>query len=98
MTHSFHSPSYYHHRAVEQAVEKAGPGYTFLRPGSFANNLLFWAHTIKTMGMVAGPYPQSAQSLIHEADVAAVAVTVLTTDEHTGNNRMHLTSVTATIL
>jgi uncharacterized protein YbjT (DUF2867 family) len=79
-----HSPSYHHHRAIEQAVAGSGLAYTFLRPGSFANNLLFWAYTIKNMSMVAGPYPQSAQSLIHEADVADVAVTVLTTDGHAG--------------
>jgi uncharacterized protein YbjT (DUF2867 family) len=79
-----HSPSYHHHRAVEQAVEESGLEYTFLRPGSFANNLLFWSYAIKNMGMVAGPYPQSAQSLIHEVDVADAAVTVLTTDGHRG--------------
>lgn len=78
------SSSYHHHRAIEQAVEESGLEYTFLRPGSFANNLLFWSYTVKNMGMVAGPYPQSAQSLIHEADVADVAATILTTDGHGG--------------
>lgn len=73
------SPSYRHHRAIEQAVEASGIAYTFLRPGSFANNLRFWSHSIKTQRMVYGPYPQSAQALIHEADVAAVAVAALTT-------------------
>lgn len=78
------SPSYLHHRAIEQAVEASGIPYTFLRPGSFANNLRFWSHTIKTTRAVYGPYPQSAQALIHEADVAAVAVAALTTDRHKG--------------
>ncbi len=78
------SPSYHHHRAFEQAVEESGLASTFLRPGSFATNLLFWAHSIKTMGMVAGPYPQSAQSLIHEAEDPDVALTVMTTDGHAG--------------
>lgn len=78
------SPSYHHHRTIEQAVAGSGVAHTFLRPGSFANNLLFWAYTIKTMGMVAGPYPQSAQSLIHEADVADVAVAALTQEGHVG--------------
>ncbi len=78
------SPSYRHHRSVEQAVEESGISYTFLRPGSFANNLRFWAYTIKTAQAVYGPYPQSAQALIHEADVATVAVAVLTTDKHKG--------------
>ncbi len=78
------SPSYRHHRAIEQAVEASGIAYTFLRPGSFANNLRFWSHTIKTSKAVYGPYPQSAQALIHEADVADVAVAALTTDGHKG--------------
>lgn len=78
------SPSYLHHRAIEQAVESSGIAYTFLRPGSFANNLRFWSHTIKTAKAVYGPYPQSAQALIHEADVAAVAVAALTTAGHNG--------------
>jgi uncharacterized protein YbjT (DUF2867 family) len=72
------SASYRHHKAIEQAVEASGLAYTFLRPGSFANNLRFWSYSIKTSGTVYGPYPQSAQSLIHEADIAAVAVTILT--------------------
>jgi uncharacterized protein YbjT (DUF2867 family) len=79
-----HSTSYRHHRAIEQAVAASGMEYTFLRPGSFANNLRFWSHTIKTANTVYGPYPESAQSLIHEADFAAVAVAALTTDWHTG--------------
>jgi uncharacterized protein YbjT (DUF2867 family) len=78
------SASYIHHLAVEQAVKESGLAYTFLRPGSFANNLRFWSHAIKTMRMVFGPYPQSAQVLIHEADVAAVAVAALTQPGHRG--------------
>jgi uncharacterized protein YbjT (DUF2867 family) len=78
------SPSYRHHRAIEQAVEESGISYTFLRPGSFANNLRFWAYSIKTAKAVYGPYPQSAQALIHEADVAAVAVAALTDNKHRG--------------
>jgi uncharacterized protein YbjT (DUF2867 family) len=76
------SPSYRHHRAVEQAVEASGLAWTFLRPSTFANNLLFWAYAIKTSRMVFGPYPQSSQALIHEADVADAAVAVLTSDGH----------------
>lgn len=79
------SASYRHHKALEQAVLASGIHYTFLRPGNFANNLRFWSYSIKTSGMVYGPYPQSAQTLIHEADVAAVAVAALTTAGHTGS-------------
>lgn len=78
------SASYLHHRAVEQAVKATGIPHTILRPGSFAKNLRFWAYTIKTQRMVFGPYPQSAQVLIHEADVAAVAAAALTNAAHQG--------------
>lgn len=74
------SSSYRHHRGIEQAVEATGLHYTFLRPGAFANNLRFWANTIKNTRTVYGPYPQSAQALIHEADVADVAVAAITKD------------------
>ena len=78
------SASYCHHIAIEQAVKESGIASTILRPGTFANNLLFWAHTIKASRMVFGPYPQSGQVLIHEADVAAVAVAALTDGRHKG--------------
>ena len=76
------SMSNVHHLAVEQAVAAAGIPATVLRPGDMANNLLFWAWTIKTSGAVYGPYPTSAQAPIHEADIAAVAAAALLDDGH----------------
>ncbi|GCE15474.1 NAD(P)H-binding protein [Tengunoibacter tsumagoiensis] len=73
-----------HHLAIEKAVIASGIPYTFLRPGSFANNLLFWVHSIQTGGAVYEPYPNSVQAPIHEADIAAVAVAALTQDGHQG--------------
>ena len=78
------STSYRHHIAIENAVKEIGIDFTILRPGTFANNLRGWAYSIRTKKMVFGPYPESAQALIHEADIADVAVTVLTTDGHKG--------------
>ena len=74
-----HSSTALHHLGIEEAVRKSGLGATILRPGSFANNLKQWAPTIRAQGMVFGPYPDSAQALIHEADIADVATAVLTT-------------------
>jgi uncharacterized protein YbjT (DUF2867 family) len=76
------SVSYVHHLAIEEAVKSSGLPATILRPGTFANNLLFWAATIKQAGAVYGPYPLSSQAPIHEADVAAVAAAALTQDGH----------------
>lgn len=73
-----------HHRAVEDDVAASGIPATILRPGTFANNLLFWAPAIRTGDTVHEPYGQSAQTPIHEADIAAVAVAALTQDGHQG--------------
>ena len=73
-----------HHAAVEAAVAATGIPTTVLRPGDMANNLLFWSWTIKTSGVVYGPYADSAQAPIHEADVAAVAAAALTGAGHAG--------------
>src|SRR5581483_10296321 len=78
------SPSALHHLGVEKAVTASGIPATFLRAGNFANNLLFWAHAIQTGDTVYGPYAQSRQTCIHEADVAAAAVVALTQDGHQG--------------
>ena len=73
-----------HHLAIENAVKGLDIPYTFLRPGTFANNLLHWAPVIRTKSIVYGPYANSAQAPIDEADIAAVAVLALTQDGHEG--------------
>jgi len=78
------SMSALHHLAIEKEVLSSGIPYTFLRPGSFANNLLFWAHSIQNGDTVYGPYANSVQAPIHEADIAAVAVVALTQEGHQG--------------
>lgn len=78
------SASYRHHLAVEQAVTTRAAGWTLLRPGTFADNLLSWAAPIIAGRPVRVPYPRSAQAPIHEADVAAVAALALTEPGHTG--------------
>lgn len=78
------SVSQLHHSAVEDAVRASGAAWTVLRPGTFANNLLAWAPSIRATGSVSGPYPTSAQAPVHEADVAAAAAAALTRDGHEG--------------
>ena len=74
------NPIAQHHRAVEQALERSGLAWTFVRPGAFATNALQWARAIRAEGVVRIPYPQSESAPIHEADIAAVAVAALTGD------------------
>jgi uncharacterized protein YbjT (DUF2867 family) len=70
--------------AVERAIERSGADWTFLRPTGFAANTLMWADQIRESSVVRWPYGQAARSLIHERDIAAVAVRALTEDGHSG--------------
>ncbi|NBE98831.1 NAD-dependent epimerase/dehydratase family protein [Nonomuraea sp. KC401] len=75
-------PSYFHH-GVERRIRHSGVGWTFLRPGGFAANTLMWAAQIR-QGVVRWPFGQAVRALIHERDIAAVAVHVLTSAGHNG--------------
>lgn len=69
---------------VERAVERNGFDWTRIRPCGFMANALDWAETIRTHNVVRAPYGRSAHPYIHEADIAAVAVSALTGDGHAG--------------
>jgi uncharacterized protein YbjT (DUF2867 family) len=69
---------------VERLIEESGAQWTFLRPTGFAANTLMWADQIRGQGVVRWPYGAGARSLIHERDLAAVAVRALTEDRHAG--------------
>jgi uncharacterized protein YbjT (DUF2867 family) len=70
------------HADVERLIEKSGLEWTFLRCSGFATNTLGWAEQIRADGVVRWPYGAAARSLIHERDIAAVAVRALTGDGH----------------
>lgn len=65
------------HLIVERAVLKSGIPYTFLRPGAFASNALYWSKQIREERRLRIPYPQSQLAPIHEADIADVAARAL---------------------
>ena len=69
---------------VERAIERRAGEWTFLRPTGFAANTLMWADQIRESGVVRWPYGRAARSLIHERDIADVAVRALTEDGHAG--------------
>lgn len=69
---------------LEQLVEGSATEWTILRPTGFAKNTLMWADQIRADGVVRWPYAAAIRSLIHEADIAAVAVHALTRSGHTG--------------
>ncbi|MBE1490117.1 uncharacterized protein YbjT (DUF2867 family) [Plantactinospora soyae] len=69
---------------IEQLIEKSGLTWTFLRPGGFATNTLEWAGQIRADATVRWVYGGAGRSLIHERDIAEVAVRALTGPEHLG--------------
>ena len=69
---------------VERLVEASGAEWTILRPTGFAANTLIWADQIRSGDVVRWPYGQARRSLIHERDIAAVAVRALTENGHAG--------------
>jgi uncharacterized protein YbjT (DUF2867 family) len=69
---------------MERLIEASGVAWTFLRPTGFAANTLMWADQIRGQGAVRWPYGAAARSLVHESDLAAVAVRALTEDRHAG--------------
>jgi uncharacterized protein YbjT (DUF2867 family) len=78
------SPINAFHANIEQLIERSGLEWTFLRCSGFATNTLGWAQQIRAYGVVRWPYGAAARSLIHEGDIASVAVRVLTSDGHRG--------------
>ena len=78
-----HNPIARQHRDVEVALERSGLAWTFIRPGMFATNTLWWwTKSIRTEGVVRAPYPDAQTAPIHEKDMAALAVTALTEPGH----------------
>ena len=69
---------------VEQVIEQSGAEWVFLRAGGFAANTLAWADQIRSGGVVRWVYGEAARSLIHERDIADVAVRALTQGQHAG--------------
>ncbi len=59
---------------VEAAIRAAGVTWTFVRGGGFAANTLEWAKQIRSGDVVRTPFPDAARPLVHELDLADVAV------------------------
>ncbi|GAB2985411.1 NAD(P)H-binding protein [Saccharothrix stipae] len=68
---------------AEQAVAESGVEWTRLEPQEFMSNALTWADSIRAEGVVREPYDLPG-AVVHEADIAAVAVTALLEDGHAG--------------
>lgn len=72
------------HREQELLVEASGAEWTHVRPGLLAAGALSWADQIRAGQPVREPHGAAGEALVHEADVAEVAVAALLTDDHLG--------------
>ncbi|OLR89593.1 NAD(P)H-binding protein [Actinokineospora bangkokensis] len=73
------------HRAAEAAVAAATERWTFLRPGPFHSNALWWSGSVRGTGTVRCLVGNRPGAPIDPGDVAAVAVAALTEEGHTGH-------------
>ncbi|MER6952103.1 NAD(P)H-binding protein [Nonomuraea sp. NPDC000554] len=70
------------HADAERLVRESGLLWTMLRPSTFAANALWWADQIRAGDTVSGAFGATPMAMLHEADIAAVAVRALTEDGH----------------
>ncbi|GLS84448.1 SDR family oxidoreductase [Paraferrimonas haliotis] len=72
------------HVVTDDLLKNSGLGYTIVQPNSFFQNLYGSLGTINAMGKFFLPLANAKQSVVDIRDVAAVALTALTQDGHTG--------------
>jgi uncharacterized protein YbjT (DUF2867 family) len=72
------------HEKGEAAIRVSGVPFTFVRPTGFMTNLLAWAHSIKTEGIVRSSTGSGGRPFIHSEDIAAVSVAALLSEEYAG--------------
>ncbi|MFD5465282.1 NmrA family NAD(P)-binding protein [Kitasatospora sp. NPDC127059] len=76
-------PAVSFHQEIERLIRRSGLEWTFVRAIDFAGNALGWADQVRT-GVVRWPYGRARRSLVHERDIAEVAVRALTEAGHHG--------------
>lgn len=69
---------------VEKLIVESGADWTFVRAGGFAANTLGWGAAIRAGDPVRIMHPRAARSLVHERDIAEVAIRALVDPGHTG--------------
>jgi uncharacterized protein YbjT (DUF2867 family) len=74
------------HEQGEAAIRATGMPFTFVQPTGFMSNLLAWARSIKTEGVVRSSTGEGRRAFIHSDDIAAVVVRALTTGDYQGQS------------
>jgi uncharacterized protein YbjT (DUF2867 family) len=67
------------HEQGETAIRATGIPFTFVQPTGFMSNLLAWARSVKSEGVVRSSTGEGRRAFIHSEDIAAVAAQALTT-------------------
>ena len=75
-----------YHILSERAVRESRLPWTFLQPNSLMSNALRWLPQLRQGDLVRAPFADVAIATIDPADLAAVAVKALTTDELQGGS------------
>jgi len=70
--------------ALENAVESSDMAWTLLQPVEFMTGILDWAASIRKDQRISLPFPDRKTAIVHEADIAAVALKALTEAGHAG--------------
>ena len=74
------------HELGEAAIRASGISFTFVQPTGFMSNLLAWARSVKTEGIVRASTGEGRRAFIHSEDIAAVATAALTMPEYDGES------------
>jgi uncharacterized protein YbjT (DUF2867 family) len=74
------------HELGEAAIRASGISFTFVQPTGFMSNLLAWARSIKTEGIVRASTGEGRRAFIHSEDIAAVVTAALTTHDYVGQS------------
>ncbi|MEU8238470.1 NmrA family NAD(P)-binding protein [Actinoplanes missouriensis] len=69
---------------IEGIIDRSPGTRTFVRSGGFAANTLEWAQQVRGGDVVRMPFPGAVRSLVHERDLADVAVRALLDPRHAG--------------
>ncbi|HEV7896855.1 MAG TPA: NAD(P)H-binding protein [Planosporangium sp.] len=72
------------HRAVRWAIEASGLEWTHVFPGEFMANTFAWIGSIRAESVVRAPFGDWRSAMVHEADIAAIAMAALLDDAHVG--------------
>lgn len=74
------------HEEGEAAIRDTGVPFTFVRPTGFMSNLLAWAHSIRTEGIVRSSTADGRRPFIYSEDIASVCVAALLSDAYIGES------------